>query len=155
MTKNILYVLGVVLTAVGIIGFFNNPVFGLFLVDTPLNILHLATGILAIVFASLGSIPLSTVSNGGTETRSSLNTHRHYADTDNLYASIYAIVAGVLYGVLSIAGLVTRGDPISASKEVFGMVMNNADNILHIIIAVGFLYAGVAEYAEKTILKRS
>ncbi len=53
MTKNIVLVLGIILALVGILGFFNNPVIGLFPVNGLHNIVHLLTGILAIVFASM------------------------------------------------------------------------------------------------------
>ncbi len=51
MVKNIVLVLGVVLTLVGLLGFVNNPVIGLFPVNPLHNIVHILTGVLAIVFA--------------------------------------------------------------------------------------------------------
>lgn len=47
--KTILTVLGVVLTAVGILGFFNNPVLGIFAVNTLHNLVHLVTGVGALI----------------------------------------------------------------------------------------------------------
>jgi hypothetical protein len=51
MTNKILMTLGVVLILVGILGFFNDPILGIFEVDTLHNIIHLASGILAVIFA--------------------------------------------------------------------------------------------------------
>lgn len=54
MAKKLVMVLGVVLALVGLLGFFNNPVLGIFPVNALHNIVHLASGILAIVFAMQG-----------------------------------------------------------------------------------------------------
>jgi len=51
MTKNILITLVVILTLVGAIGFFNDPVLGLFDVDLTHNLVHLLSGLLALYFA--------------------------------------------------------------------------------------------------------
>ena len=47
-------VLGVVLLLVGLLGFFNNPILGLFGVNTAQNILHLVAGVLGIWFGTKG-----------------------------------------------------------------------------------------------------
>jgi hypothetical protein len=52
--KNLMYIIGVVFVLVGIIGFFSDPILGIIDVDAIHNIIHLATGILAIVFAMQG-----------------------------------------------------------------------------------------------------
>jgi hypothetical protein len=54
MVKNVLYVMGAVFVVIGILGFFNNPILGLFEVNLVHNLVHLASGILAFVFASKG-----------------------------------------------------------------------------------------------------
>ncbi len=46
--KLLVQVIGVVLTLVGILGFFNDPVLGLFDVNAAHNIVHLATGLIAL-----------------------------------------------------------------------------------------------------------
>ncbi len=51
MTKNILYVLGAVFIIIGILGFFNNPILGIFQVNLVHNLIHLASGVLAFIFA--------------------------------------------------------------------------------------------------------
>lgn len=52
MIKNALYVIGTVFIALGLLGFVNNPILGLFEVDIVHNIVHLLTGVLALIFAS-------------------------------------------------------------------------------------------------------
>lgn len=53
MAKMILYVLGVVLTAVGVLGFFNNPVLGYFDVNMVHNVIHVVTGLVFLWAAAL------------------------------------------------------------------------------------------------------
>ena len=50
-------VLGIVFVLVGLLGFFNNPVLGLFLVDPAHNLVHIISGVvlLAGAYSSLGS----------------------------------------------------------------------------------------------------
>jgi hypothetical protein len=50
-------VIGIVFVAVGLLGFFNNPVLGLFAVDTIHNLIHILSGVvlLAGAYSSLGS----------------------------------------------------------------------------------------------------
>lgn len=55
MTKNILTVLGAILILVGLLGFMQNPILGIFAVDTLHSLIHLASGILAIWFARQGA----------------------------------------------------------------------------------------------------
>lgn len=54
MVQKIIYVLGAVFVVIGLLGFVNNPILGIFEVDTLHNIIHLLSGILAIVFARQG-----------------------------------------------------------------------------------------------------
>lgn len=50
-------VIGIVFVLVGLLGFFNNPVLGLFAVDTTHNLIHIVSGLvlLAGAYTSLGS----------------------------------------------------------------------------------------------------
>jgi hypothetical protein len=52
--KNIMYVIGVVFILAGLLGFVNDPILGILDVDAIHNIIHIATGVLALVFASQG-----------------------------------------------------------------------------------------------------
>jgi hypothetical protein len=54
MTKNLMYVLGAVFIILGILGFVQNPILGVFQVNTVHNLIHLLSGILAFVFAAKG-----------------------------------------------------------------------------------------------------
>lgn len=54
MAKSIVMVVSVILVLVGLLGFVNNPVIGLFPVNALHNVVHLVSGILGIVFAMKG-----------------------------------------------------------------------------------------------------
>jgi hypothetical protein len=95
-----------------LLGFFNSTIFGLFEVDPLHNIIHLLTGILAIIFAG--------ISDWG--------------------AALYARMFGLLYGVIGVIGLVVPGD------EFFGFHVNTADDFLHLLVAIVFLYLGFVVY---------
>jgi len=55
MTKSVVTLISLVLLAVGIIGFFNDPVLGTFEVDTVHNLIHVASGIVGLIMASQGN----------------------------------------------------------------------------------------------------
>lgn len=80
--KQILYVLGAVLVVVGVLGFFNDPILGIFEVDAIHNIVHLLTGAL-----------LLWVAYSGGE-----------------IARMGAKVFGVVYALVAILGLLTAGN---------------------------------------------
>jgi hypothetical protein len=50
-TKTAALVLGIIFVLVGLLGFVNNPIIGLFAVDTAHNLVHLASGILILIGA--------------------------------------------------------------------------------------------------------
>lgn len=54
MNKIILYVLGAVLVLVGLLGFVNDPVFGIFEVDIFHNTIHLLTGAMLLIAGARG-----------------------------------------------------------------------------------------------------
>jgi hypothetical protein len=113
MIKNLALYFGIVLTAVGVLGFVpgvtsDGLLLGIFQVDMLHNIIHLATGIVGILV--------------GTSMAS--------------YASLYFKVFGIVYGLVTVVGFV-QGD------TVLGLIMvNMADNILHVAIAAVALYIG-------------
>jgi hypothetical protein len=78
MLKNVLYVLGVVFILIGILGFFNNPILGIFAVDSVHNVIHLLSGVLALAFAGKPS-----------------------------QAKMFAMVFGIVYGLVAILGFMT------------------------------------------------
>lgn len=108
MAKKVVMVVGVVLALVGLLGFFNNPVLGMFPVNALHNIVHLVSGILAIVFAM----------------------------QDEAQAIMVAKVLGVIYLLVAVLGLITPAFMDSL------LVINGADNILHLILAAVLLWAG-------------
>jgi uncharacterized membrane protein HdeD (DUF308 family) len=100
--------LGIIFIILGIWGFFNDPILGIFDVDPMHNVVHLVSGILAVTFASLDD------------------------DRTKQFAKIF----GYLYGLVAIIGFVRPG------HTLLGMAINNADNFLHLFLAVAFLYFG-------------
>lgn len=84
MDKTILTLLGIVFVVVGILGFFNDPVLGVFDVDMLHNVIHVLSGVLL-----LGAVGMGT-------------------DVMHTYAKIF----GVIYGVVAAIGFFTAGDMI-------------------------------------------
>lgn len=82
MVKTVTWVLGIVFVAIGILGFVNDPILGLFEVDTIHNIVHLLSGIVAIGAAVSGES----------------------------YARLYLIIFGLVYGVVTVLGFTMGGD---------------------------------------------
>jgi len=76
--KTVTWVLGIVLTLVGILGFFNDPVLGIFEVDGIHNVVHLLSGVIALGAAASGES----------------------------YARLYLIVFGIVYGLVTVLGFV-------------------------------------------------
>lgn len=83
MARTILLLLGIVLTGVGVLGFFNDPLLGIFEVDTLHNIVHLGSGVLALIFA--GNI-----------------------ESSQLYGKIMAAV----YGLMTLAGVLSADSEV-------------------------------------------
>lgn len=115
MAKKVVLLFGVVLTLVGIIGFFNDPIFGIFEVDTLHNVVHILTGVLALAFGK-----------------------------SEASAKMFAKVFGVVYAVVALAGLALGGDKILGLIEA-----NMADHLLHVLLALVFLYVGFAGGGKK------
>jgi hypothetical protein len=88
--KNIMYTLGVVLLLVGLIGFFNDPVFGIFETDTVHNLVHIVSGILAIGFAAASESAART----------------------------YAKVFGIVYGIVLLLGLISPDNTVLGLMEI-------------------------------------
>lgn len=108
MAKQLTWVLGIVLTIVGIWGYLQNPILGIFTVDGPHNLIHLVSGIVGIL-AALGG---------------------------DKYSKTYLQVFGVIYAIVFLLGIFTRG-------KILGLVESNvADDILHLVIALVALYGG-------------
>lgn len=113
MVQKLAWVFGIVLTAVGILGYVpaiasGGLLLGIFQVDGLHNVIHILTGVLAIA-AAWGA---------GT------------------YARLYFKVFGVVYGLVTVLGFVQ-------GETVLGLFMvNAADNFLHLVIAAVALWVG-------------
>jgi hypothetical protein len=117
MAKKSVKVLGWIFIVIGILGFIpgitsaDGKLIGLFEVDSVHNIVHLISGILALIFAAKGESA----------------------------AKGFAKVFGVIYGLVTIIGFMPSGN-------VLGLFMvNGADNVLHLVLALIFLYVGFAQ----------
>ncbi len=110
--KTAAIVIGVVFLAVGILGFFPNPLIsptGLFAVNTAHNIVHLASGLVLLAGAYTG-----------------------------LGASLALKIVGVVYAIVAVLGLVSGGSTMLLGV----IAMNAADHWLHVALAVVILAAG-------------
>jgi hypothetical protein len=54
MAKSVVTLISAVLVLVGVLGFFNDPVLGIFEVDAVHNIIHLGSGLVGLIMASQG-----------------------------------------------------------------------------------------------------
>ncbi len=110
--KTAALVIGVVFLAVGILGFFPNPLVsptGLFAVNTAHNLVHIVSGLvlLAGVYTGLG-------------------------------ASLALKIVGIVYAIVAVLGLVSGGGTMLLGV----IAMNGADHWLHVALAVVILAAG-------------
>ena len=115
MTKTIVMLLSVVLALVGVIGFVNDPVLGIFEVNTAHNLVHLLSGVIGMAMAARG--PAS--------------------------ARTFALLFGAVYAVVAVLGF-TSVDPAAPHTMLLGLVeINGADNYLHLLLALVFLGVGL------------
>lgn len=77
-------VLGVVFVVVGLLGFMNDPVLGVFEVDMLHNVIHLAAGLLALAAVGMGESMMR----------------------------LYARVFGLVYGLVGVLGILIPGDMV-------------------------------------------
>lgn len=82
LIKSVTWILGIVLLIIGIIGFVNAPVLGIFEVNTIHNIVHILSGVIAIIAVS----------------------------SSESAARLYLIIFGIVYGLVTIVGFVNGGD---------------------------------------------
>ncbi len=82
LVKSVTWILGIVLLLVGLLGFVNNPILGLFEVDTIHNVIHLLSGIVALIAVS----------------------------SSESYARLYLIVFGIVYALVTILGFMSGTD---------------------------------------------
>lgn len=115
MDKTIVTILGIVFVVIGVLGFFNDPLLGIFDVDGTHNVIHLLSGVLALGAVGMGM------------------------DATRTYAKVF----GVVYGLVAVLGFLMPGDMI------LGLFASNiADDVLHVVLAVVFLYVGFGRSAN-------
>lgn len=121
MVKKYVMVLGIILIALGTLGFIsplapNDNLFGIFAISTNHSLFYLLSGLVA----------LAAVAGGGD------------------YVRLYAKVFGVVFGLITVLGFMV-GD-----GEILGFInVNQADNVLHLAIAASALYVGFAHENSK------
>ena len=130
-TKTASLIFGLAFLAVGILGYLSNPIISesgdpIFHTDSLHNIIHIISGVLFFFFA------LARPANAGT----------------------FLKVFGVIYLLLGIAGLITIGDQEHIKLLGFLMV-NNADNYLHIGLGIAILLAGFLPGIEAKLSTRA
>lgn len=122
MLQKLAWVFGIVFILIGILGFIpavtpGGLLLGIFSVDAMHNVVHLVSGVLAILAA------WSSVS----------------------YSRLYFKVFGVVYAIVTVIGFV-QGDTILGL-----MMVNMADNVLHLVIAAVALWAGFGMKSESAM----
>ncbi len=126
LARTFAQVLGIVMTAIGILGFIpaltpDGNLFGIFAVDTVHNLIHLITGLVGLAAGYYPDVQAS-----------------------RRYSLWYALAVGVVYAVVFIIGLIQ-------GNTVLGLfVVNGADHILHLVIAA----AGLGVYFAVTSRSR-
>lgn len=109
LVKTVTWILGIVLIIVGILGFIQSPVLGLFQVDTVHDWVHIISGVLAILAVLSGES----------------------------YARLYLIIFGIIYGLVAIIGFVNGGNILGVMTV--NMNDNYLHSVIAIIcLAVGF-----------------
>lgn len=124
-TTRLFQVLGVVLILVGLLGFVNNPILGLFTVNVIHNLIHIITGAILLWAAMPGGITLGMT----------------------------ARVLGVVYAIVTVLGFAAPGlvAPLLGSGDANALLW---DNLLHVLLAVVLLYIGFVVKAPTTARAR-
>lgn len=108
LIKPITWLFGIIFIIIGILGYFMHPVVGLFAVNNLHNIVHVLSGIIALVAAGMGT--------GA--------------------ARSYLVIFGLVYAAVTIAGF------LDFRLITDALMINSADNWLHLLITVIFLVVG-------------
>ena|SRR3990167_10032712 len=113
MLRIMAVIFGIGFIFAGVAGFLptfmpNGLLLGWFEVDSMHNLVHLVSGVIAIMAA-----------------------------TDYVYAKWYFRIFGIIYAMVTIVGFALHGD-----LSFMMMHMNQADNVLHLVIAIIALYLG-------------
>ena len=109
---------GIVFVAIGLLGFVpaltpDGNLLGIFHVDAVHNIIHLASGVAALLAASSPA-----------------------------YAKLYFQIFGVVYAIVAVGGFIPALQ-FGEHPKLLGLIhVNLADNLLHVAIAAAALYLG-------------
>ena len=114
MAKTVCKILGVVFVLVGLLGFAAPNLLGAHL-NTPHNIVHIVSGLLAIYFGFAGSLSA---------------------------ARAFCLIFGVVYLALGILGF-AFGKPPDAMWHVGPLELGTADHGIHVLLGVVFLAGGL------------
>ena len=126
IAKSYALLLGVVLTAVGILGFVGSlapdgRLLGIFAIDNAHNVVHLASGVVGLLAFYAG------------------------AGASRLYAGVF----GVVYGLVTVLGFIQM-------TSVLGLItINTADNYLHAAIAIASLAVFILAGGRSTAAARA
>ena len=114
MAKTVCKILGVVFVLVGLCGFVAPNLLGAHL-NTPHNIVHIVSGLLAIYFGFAGSLSA---------------------------ARAFCLIFGIVYLALGILGF-AFGTPPDAMWHVGPLELGTADHGIHVLLGVVFLAGGL------------
>jgi hypothetical protein len=120
MVKPIVMLFSAVLLLVGIIGFVNDPVLGIFEVNTAHNLVHLLSGAVGLAMAARG--PAS--------------------------ARMFALLFGGVYALVAVLGFMTIDHAADHTLLLNLVEINGAGNYLHLVLAGVFLIVGIASPAS-------
>ncbi len=118
MTKSVVTLISAVLLLVGLLGFFQDPILGIFEVNTVHNLIHLLSGGVGLAMAAQGM------------------------------AATFAKAFGAIYGLVTILGFMMHPGSGAAgmgdsSTLLLGLVeINHADNYLHLGLTIVLLLVG-------------
>ena len=115
MTKNVLTVIGVLLVLVGILGFGAQSLFGMHLGPVH-NIIHFASGGLALYFGLKGTVPA---------------------------ARVFSIVFGGVYALLGLIGLSASDAGGTWTLIPNQLVLGTVDHFVHVALGGLLLFAGL------------
>jgi hypothetical protein len=123
MLKSTVMLLSAVLVLVGVIGFVNDPVLGMFEVNTVHNVVHLLSGLVGLAMAARGAAS----------------------------ARMFALVFGGVYALVAVLGFLTIDHAADHAMLLNLIEINGADNYLHLLLAGVFLVVGIASPARATV----
>ncbi|HEX8331829.1 MAG TPA: DUF4383 domain-containing protein [Segetibacter sp.] len=125
-TKTASVIMGIAFIAVGLLGFFQNPIIGdshgaIFHTDTVHNMVHVVSGVLFLLIAFAAPAR----------------------------AALFSKVFGVVYLLLGVIGFATIGS--SGMTHLLGFLpVNGADNYLHIGLGIVIFLAGLLPNTSRT-----